>query len=249
MTTPACQLYLVMPVATPQAADKLGRMLAGGHVASLLLTAEPGAEIDPAKARPLVKLAQGKGVAVLVADDADVAKRVGADGVHLVDDPFDYDAARRTLGPRAIVGVDVGLTRHDAMELGERGADYIAFNDRGDDDIGDDIGHADADVGGGHDDDHGEGEQGDEGPTGPMDDEVARALPDRIAWWAELFTVPCVAWDVMTPEEAAELAHAGADFVALAPEAWTEAADPAVVIDAFADAIARFHDHDAGDEA
>ena len=236
MTTPACQLYLVMPVETPQAADKLARMLAGGHVASLLLTAAPGAEVDPAKARPLVKLAQGKGVAVLMADDSDMARKVGADGVHLIDDPFDYDAARRALGPRAIVGVDVGLSRHDAMELGERGADYVAFNDRGDD--MDDAAGVDHDDDGDDGDDNGDSDA-EPSAGGPIDDEVGRALPDRVGWWAELFTVPCVAWDVMTPEEAAEIAHAGADFVAIAPEAWEKAADPAVVVDAFAEAITR----------
>jgi thiamine-phosphate pyrophosphorylase len=37
-----------------------------------------------------------------------------------------------------------------------------------------------------------------------------------IEWWSEIFEVPCVAFDVETPQEAVALAHAGADFVALA---------------------------------
>jgi thiamine-phosphate pyrophosphorylase len=41
-----------------------------------------------------------------------------------------------------------------------------------------------------------------------------------IAWWSEIFVVPCVAWNVETPEEAANLARLGADFVALAPSIW-----------------------------
>jgi len=32
--------------------------------------------------------------------------------------------------------------------------------------------------------------------------------------------VPCVAWNVETPEEAANLARLGADFVALSPSIW-----------------------------
>jgi len=35
-----------------------------------------------------------------------------------------------------------------------------------------------------------------------------------IAWWAEIFVVPCVAWNVETLEEAANLAALGVDFVA-----------------------------------
>jgi thiamine-phosphate pyrophosphorylase len=41
-----------------------------------------------------------------------------------------------------------------------------------------------------------------------------------IAWWSEIFMVPCVAWNVETLEEAANLASLGADFVALSPAIW-----------------------------
>ena len=36
----------------------------------------------------------------------------------------------------------------------------------------------------------------------------------HIAWWAEIFEVPCVALDVVTPDDANALAAVGADFVA-----------------------------------
>jgi thiamine-phosphate pyrophosphorylase len=36
---------------------------------------------------------------------------------------------------------------------------------------------------------------------------------DLVAWWGEIFEVPCVALDVETPEEAERLARAGADFI------------------------------------
>ena len=41
-----------------------------------------------------------------------------------------------------------------------------------------------------------------------------------IAWWSEIFVVPCVAWNVETREEAAQFARLGADFVALSPDIW-----------------------------
>jgi thiamine-phosphate pyrophosphorylase len=48
--------------------------------------------------------------------------------------------------------------------------------------------------------------------------------PDRraefIGWWAEIFVVPSVAWDVETAEEAETLASLGADFVALSTAIW-----------------------------
>jgi thiamine-phosphate pyrophosphorylase len=43
---------------------------------------------------------------------------------------------------------------------------------------------------------------------------------ELVAWWSEIFVVPCVAWNVETQEEAAEFAGLGADFVALSPDIW-----------------------------
>ena len=56
-----------------------------------------------------------------------MAKSIGADGVHMRADAINVARAREVLGPDAIVGSDCGLSRHDAMALGEAGADYIAF--------------------------------------------------------------------------------------------------------------------------
>jgi thiamine-phosphate pyrophosphorylase len=40
------------------------------------------------------------------------------------------------------------------------------------------------------------------------------AIAERVAWWAELFEIPCVAWAERI-EEVDELCAAGADFIAL----------------------------------
>lgn len=48
------------------------------------------------------------------------------------------------------------------------------------------------------------------------DTEAARARQlELIGWWAEIFEVPCVAFDVETASDAEALARAGADFVAV----------------------------------
>jgi hypothetical protein len=39
---------------------------------------------------------------------------------------------------------------------------------------------------------------------------------ELISWWAPIFEVQCVAFDVEAAEEAQELAAAGADFIAVA---------------------------------
>jgi len=61
------------------------------------------------------------------------------------------------------------------------------------------------------------------------------AVLDRVAWWAELFEVPCVGW-AMTLDEVAALAGVGADFVAVGDAVWVEPRGPAA---AMATAAAR----------
>ncbi len=45
---------------------------------------------------------------------------------------------------------------------------------------------------------------------------------ELIAWWSEIFVVPCVAWNVDSPEDAARLAALGADFVAPSNRIWRD---------------------------
>src|SRR3546814_3673441 len=66
-------------------------------------------------------------VAFIVNDDMSLAKRLGADGVHLGQSDGDPREARALLGPSAQIGVTCHDSRHLAMEAGEAGADYVAF--------------------------------------------------------------------------------------------------------------------------
>lgn len=165
---------------------RVGAALDATRAATLILTAPDGvAAIDPAAARPLVELAQAKGIAALIANDAATARAAGADGVHLcwrpeIEDA--YAAARAALGPAAIVGADAGASRHDAMTLGDGGADYVAFDRMAD-------------------------------ALGP--DAARDTQRELVAWWSEVFVVPVVAFGVETPADVAELVRRGADFVAV----------------------------------
>jgi thiamine-phosphate pyrophosphorylase len=55
------------------------------------------------------------------------------------------------------------------------------------------------------------------------------AVLDRVAWWAELFEIPCVGW-AMNLDEVAALAGAGADFVAIADAVWTHPQGPGAAV-------------------
>lgn len=78
-------------------------------------------------AEALMPIAHRHDVAFIVNDRPDLAKRAGADGVHIGQEDADYDSARKLLGPDAIVGVTCHASRHLAMEAAEAGADYVAF--------------------------------------------------------------------------------------------------------------------------
>lgn len=202
-----CQLCLTVDIAA--AAAKLPEILAAAldstSVSSLTLRAARGVTFSAAAAIPLVQLAQRKSVAALIADDCDLARIVKADGVHVSwskDIVGAYRAARESLGERFIVGADAGRSRHDAMTLGESGADYVAFGI----------------------------------PPHVEDRATAEERQiDLIAWWSDIFEVPCVAFDVAEPGHAEHLA--AADFIAVTLPANLDAQSTATWLSPFAAAI------------
>jgi thiamine-phosphate pyrophosphorylase len=66
-------------------------------------------------------------VAFIVNDSISLAKRLGADGVHLGQEDGSVAEARDRLGRDAQIGVTCHASRHLAMDAGEAGADYVAF--------------------------------------------------------------------------------------------------------------------------
>ncbi len=123
------RLYIELSVAEG-AAERLQACLAAVPAEAVLLRPAVSGRPDPRALVALVRAAQSKGVAALVAGDPRLAQEAGADGVHLdwsaeIEDA--YRAARALLGADKIVGASAGGSRHDAMTLAEAGADYIAF--------------------------------------------------------------------------------------------------------------------------
>lgn len=54
--------------------------------------------------------------------------KMNCDGIHMNADNVLYERAREVLDRNAIIGVDCGTSRHLAMQLGENGANYVAFS-------------------------------------------------------------------------------------------------------------------------
>ncbi|MCK0532038.1 thiamine phosphate synthase [Sphingobium agri] len=126
---PPCQLYLISPPAIDEGfVTQLAEALDGGKVAAFQLRLKGLDEDEIARAaEPLQKLCAEREVAFIINDSVALAKRLGADGVHLGQGDGDPREARKILGPKVQIGVTCHDSRHLAMEAGEAGADYVAF--------------------------------------------------------------------------------------------------------------------------
>lgn len=129
MTTPACQLYLISPLYVGGGFPaKLEEALSAAPVAAFQFRVKDVSQHEAARlAEPLQAICAAHDTAFIVNDDMALAKRLGADGVHLGQGDGDPQEARRLLGPQAQIGVTCHDSRHLAMEAGEAGADYVAF--------------------------------------------------------------------------------------------------------------------------
>jgi thiamine-phosphate pyrophosphorylase len=124
-----CQLYLISPLDVEgDFPERLEAALSGGPVAAFQYRVKGLESHEAARlAGPLLEICRAREIAFIVNDDMALAKRLGADGVHLGQSDGDPREARRLLGPSAQIGVTCHDSRHLAMEAGEKGADYVAF--------------------------------------------------------------------------------------------------------------------------
>jgi thiamine-phosphate pyrophosphorylase len=197
-----CQLYLISPqVIDLHFPDRLEKAFDGGNVAAFQLRLKGPDDHAIAKlAEPLQRLCSDREVAFLINDSVGLAKRLGADGVHLGQDDGDPREAREILGRDAQIGVTCHNSRHLAMEAGEAGADYVAF--------------------------------GAFYPSGTKEVKYI-ADTDIIAWWTMITPIPCVAIGGITPENAAPIVAAGADFIAASGSVWAHPDGEGVAVRAF----------------
>lgn len=171
--------------AGPGAPERLGAALTAVQIASVLIVPREDEVLDAASAKPLVELAQRAGAAALIADDVPLARSLKADGVHL---GISLDASGDYAEARRILGPRAII----GFDSGISRDNAMTLAEDGAEYVG--FG----------------------APPDHSDLQRARAVRDElIGWWAEIFEVPCVAFDVESPEVAEELARAGADFVAV----------------------------------
>lgn len=125
--TNTSRLCLVTPsgIAADAFIPVLEEALAGGDVASLIITTN-GDDLGRL-AEALVPVAQARDVAALIHNDAAIAARTGADGVHIDDRGDDLVARVASLHPVRIAGIGNLMSRHEAMSAGDADPDYVFF--------------------------------------------------------------------------------------------------------------------------
>ena len=126
---PHCQLYLISPLdVSGDFPDRLVRTLDAGPVAAFQFRVKDLDEHQAARlAEPLQAICAAREVAFIVNDSISLAKRIGADGVHLGQGDGEVADARAALGRDAQIGVTCHASRDLGLEAGEAGADYVAF--------------------------------------------------------------------------------------------------------------------------
>jgi thiamine-phosphate pyrophosphorylase len=124
-----CRLYLISPQEVGGSfPDRLKAALEPELAMAFQLRVKDTDEHELARlADPLQRICADSGVAFIVNDSMALARRIGADGVHLGQQDGDVREARALLGPSAQIGRTCHDSRHLAMEAGEAGADYVAF--------------------------------------------------------------------------------------------------------------------------
>ena len=128
--TPGPGLFAILPeeIDGARAGDCLLAFAEVAPVASLLM---PRSLAGTQAGEEPAALARQLGLALLVADDARMARAVQADGVHLGGAaPGMVRKLRRAVGDDLVIGACCPTLRHEAMELGEAGADYLMIDQR-----------------------------------------------------------------------------------------------------------------------
>jgi len=107
--------------------SKARAALEGGAVALQYRNKGADAAHRHAQASALARMHAARGALFIVNDDAQLARAVDADGVHIGEDDASVTSAREIVGPDRIVGVSCYNDFERAATAVAQGADYVAF--------------------------------------------------------------------------------------------------------------------------
>ena len=122
-----CVLYAVTDTSWLRGqtlAQQVEAALRGGVTMVQLREKELEGEALEQEAREILAICRRYGVPLLINDDVMLAKKIGAEGVHVGQSDMAASQAREILGPDAIIGV-TARTIEQAQAAEKAGADYL----------------------------------------------------------------------------------------------------------------------------
>ncbi|MCV2881010.1 thiamine phosphate synthase [Actibacterium sp. XHP0104] len=134
------QIYLITPPEFELSSfpSALADVLDAHEVACVRLALATRDEDRVARAADALReVTHARDIALTIENHVQLVERLGLDGVHLTDGARSVRKIRKDLGADAIVGAHCGASRHDGMNAGEAGADYISFGPVGASALGD----------------------------------------------------------------------------------------------------------------
>ncbi len=206
------RLYLISPPQIELSAftETLKSAFDGGDVGAFQLRLKNTTDEEILRAAEvLLPICRAREVAFVLNDSPELAKKSGADGVHLGQDDGKVKAARKLIGADAIIGVSCHDSKHLAMVAGEDGADYVAFgafyptNSKSPEALA----------------------------------KYGVPTPDILNWWQTYMVLPCVAIGGINPLNCLPLVRAGADFIAVIQAVWNHPDSPKKAVEEFNKAI------------
>lgn len=208
----SCRLYLISPPQIEPAAfaETLKLAFDGGDVGAFQLRLKNVSDEEILRAAEvLIPICRERGVAFIFNDSPELAKKSGADGVHLGQDDGSVKAARKIIGADAIIGVSCHDSKHLAMEAGEDGADYVAFG----------------------------AFYPTTSKSPEALAKYGTPTPEILNWWQTYMVLPCVAIGGINPLNCLPLVRAGADFIAVITAVWNHPESPKKAVEEFNKAI------------
>lgn len=134
------QIYLITPPEFELASfpDQLSKLLDSVEIACVRLSLATKDEDRICRAGDLIREAvHTRDIPLVIESHFLLVEKLGLDGVHLLDGARSVRYVRKEIGPDAVIGAFCGPSRHDGMNAGESGADYVALGPVGETSLGD----------------------------------------------------------------------------------------------------------------
>lgn len=135
-----CKLYLISPpyFELEQFKESLIEAFSGGEISVFQLrmksksedgyfTSEPDWEEVEKVARELMPICHDNNCVFILNDNPELAKKIGADGVHIGSEDVSVKSAREIMGEGKYIGASCYGSKDLAYNAAEQGADYVAF--------------------------------------------------------------------------------------------------------------------------